>query len=84
METNDSGQTKIIIITSNEDIIQQFSSNTTTHTHIIDLDQNAQATGIDPSMINLAFFAQLPGLVCISLEYNSLRFERLFAIEFDQ
>ena len=70
MATNDSGQTKIIIITSNEDIIQQFSSNTTNYTHIIDLDQNEQATGMDPSMINLAFFAQLSGVVCISFDYN--------------
>jgi len=31
-------ETKVIIITTNEDIIRQFTLNKTTNTHIIDLD----------------------------------------------
>ena len=33
-------QTKMIIITSNEDIIRQFTSNQYKNTHIIDIDTN--------------------------------------------
>lgn len=74
MTSSGDGQTKIIIITSNEDIIQQFSSNSTANTHIIDLDANEPATKTDNGMINLAFFAQLSGLVSISFVCNSSKF----------
>jgi hypothetical protein len=62
------GQTKMIIITSNEDIIRQFSFNKTTNTHIIDLDNNKQMVPIEKdsnNSVNLAFFAGLSELVCI-------------------
>jgi hypothetical protein len=61
-------ETKMIIITSNEDIIRQFSFNKTTNTHIIDLDNNKQMVPIEKdsnNSVNLAFFAGLSELVCI-------------------
>jgi hypothetical protein len=61
-------QTKMIIITSNEDIIRQFSLNKTTNTHIVDLDNNQQVTSIakdNNNIINLALLAELSELVRI-------------------
>lgn len=71
--SNSGGQTKIIVITSDEDIIQQISSNNIP----IDLNSN-------DGTINLAFFAQLSGLVGISIEFNSLRFQWFSVVEFQQ
>jgi len=61
-------QTRMIIITSNEDVIQQLSFNKTKNTHIIDLDNSNQITlnGKDDNDItNLNLLAQLSGIVCI-------------------
>ncbi len=62
------GQTKMIIITSDEDIIRQFSLNKTTNTHIIDLDNNKQVTSTakdNNNIINLDILSQLSELVRI-------------------
>jgi hypothetical protein len=62
------GQTKMIIITSDEDIIRQFSFNKTKNTHIIDLDNNKQETSTETdgnNIINMALLAELSKLVCI-------------------
>jgi hypothetical protein len=61
-------QTKMIIITSDEDIIRQFSINKTKNTQIIDLDNNSQLISTekdnnDVTALNL--LAQLSGMVCI-------------------
>jgi hypothetical protein len=64
------GQTKMIIITSNEDIIRQFSFNKTKNTHIIDLDDQKQITSNqtdDNIIMNLAFLAELSKRVRIFL-----------------
>jgi uncharacterized protein with PIN domain len=58
------GQTKMIIITSDEDVIRRFSLNKTTNTQIIDLDNNTQMISTVKD-INLDFLAQLSELVCI-------------------
>jgi hypothetical protein len=62
------GQTKMIIITSDEDIIRQFSFNKTKNTHIIDLDNDKQQTSTETdgnNIINMALLAELSKLVCI-------------------
>jgi len=61
-------QTKMIIITSNEDIIRQFSLNKTTNTHIIGLDNEKQITSMvkdNNHIINLISLAKLSELVRI-------------------
>jgi hypothetical protein len=63
-----SSQTKMIIITSDEDIIRQFSFNKSKNTQIIDLDNGNQviSTAKDSNNItNLNLLAQLSGIVCI-------------------
>jgi len=62
------GQTKMIIITSNEDLIQQLLTNKTINTKIIDLDHDKQVTAMasdDDNVINLSFLAELSELVRI-------------------
>jgi len=62
------GQTKMIIITSDEDIIRQFSFNKTKNTQIIDLGNNNQVDSIEKdnkNTINLNFLAELSELVSI-------------------
>jgi hypothetical protein len=59
-------QTKIIIITSNEDIIRKLSLNKTTNTQIIELDHDKQVIAMaddDNNIINLPFLADLSELV---------------------
>ncbi len=62
-------QTKMIIITSNDDIIRQLSSNKSINTHIIDLGNTEQTTTISEHnnniIINSAFLAELSELVRI-------------------
>jgi hypothetical protein len=61
-------ETKVIIITTNEDIIRQFTLNKTKNTHIIDLDNDQQTTSItkdNGNSINLDFLAGLSQLVHI-------------------
>jgi len=70
------GQTKMLIITSDEDIIRQFSLNKTKNTHIIDLRNDNQGTSIkkvNKNINDLAFFAGLSQLVCILYLYKSLK-----------
>jgi hypothetical protein len=52
-------ETTMIIITSNEDIIRQFSSQKPINTQIINLNNT------DNNIINLAFLAELSQPVCI-------------------
>jgi hypothetical protein len=56
-------ETTMIIITSNEDIIRQFSSQKPINTQIINLNNTIQT--IDNNIINLAFLAELSQPVCI-------------------
>lgn len=60
-------QTKMIIITTDEDIIRQFSRNKSTHTQIIDLDgdseQISSTNNTTDGIINLPFLAELSELV---------------------
>jgi len=63
-------QTKMIIITADEDIIRQFSLNKNRNTHIIDLDDAKQITSNereDNIIMNLAFLAKLSESVRIFL-----------------
>jgi hypothetical protein len=60
------GTTKMIIITSNEDIIREFSFKKDLNTHIIDLDESKQMNSdpTDENMImNFACLAELSKLV---------------------
>jgi hypothetical protein len=62
------GQTKMIIITSNEDLIRKLSLNKTINTQIIELDHDKQVTAMaedDNNIINLPFPAELSQLVRI-------------------
>jgi len=78
--------TKMIIITSNEDIIRQFSSQKIKDTHIIDLDSDKQTSSIgndNNNIINLAFLAELSKHVGILFRIKFLQtFEYFFFIEF--
>ena len=59
-------QTKMIIITSDEDLIRQISLNKTANTRIVDLDRPDELQSIDEddqNMMNLAFLAELSTLV---------------------
>ena len=61
-------QAKMIIITSNEDLIQQFHLNKPKNTHILDLNNDKQVTTAandDSNIINMALLAELSELVCI-------------------
>jgi hypothetical protein len=63
-------QTKMIIITADEDIIRKFSLNKNKNTHIIDLDDGKQITSNDREdniIMNLAFLAKLSESVRIFL-----------------
>ena len=64
-------QTKMIIITSDEDVIRQVASNQSTNTQIIDLDQiktNSSYQTDDDIFISLALLAKLPQSVCFSFD----------------
>ncbi len=61
-------QTKMIIITSDEDIIRQFSFKKPQNTRIIDLDNNKQHASTETDgneMIDMALLAELSKLVRI-------------------
>jgi hypothetical protein len=65
--------TKMIIITSNEDLIQQISLNTSKDTRIIDLDENNSMNLISKennNLLDLTFLTQLSELVCIDIYKN--------------
>ncbi|CAF1164633.1 unnamed protein product [Adineta ricciae] len=64
------GQTKVIIVTANEDLIRQIAFNTSLKAHVIDLDNKQQppsttttpaptTTTMDPKDINMAILAKL-------------------------
>jgi hypothetical protein len=55
---------KMIIITSNEDIIQQFSSQKIKDTHIIHLDNNKQSTTVEKDE-KLGYLVEISTLVCV-------------------
>jgi len=62
------GQAKVIIITSNKDLIRQISLNKTTDTHIVALINDQQITLIskdNTNINNLDFLSKLPIPVCI-------------------
>lgn len=63
------GATKIIIITSDEDVIRQFAlHNNNENTHILNLDKNKQiipTTEDNNNMINLDFLVHLSAVVRI-------------------
>ncbi len=61
-------QTKIIFITSDEDLVRQISLNKTTNTHIIDLDNDEQMISTklnDNNTIISTFCTDLSKQVCI-------------------
>ncbi len=77
--------TKMIIITSNEDIIRQFSSQKIKDTHIIDLDTDKQMSSIgsdNNNIINLAFLAELSKPVCILFRIKFFSNFRIFVFYF--
>ena len=62
------GHTKMIIITSDEDIIRQFSSKKNKNTKIIDLDDKQKVASIikdNNDRVSSALLAELSELVCI-------------------
>ncbi len=64
-------RTRIIILTSNEDIIRQFSLNRTKNTQIIDLDNDKQIAPIENDQndhINMNLLAEFSQFVRISFE----------------
>ena len=61
-KANTNGQTKMIIITSDEDLIRQLALNKRPDTRIVDLDRPNQHLAANPNekdMIDLAFLAEL-------------------------
>jgi hypothetical protein len=73
IEEKMTGQTKMIIITSDEDIIRKFSLNKTKNTQIIDLDNDKQTTSNETNvnnMIHIALLAELSQPVCILFRFN--------------
>ncbi len=61
-------QAKMIIITSNEDLIEQYSLKNSSNTCIIDLDENNSTNLISKdnnNFLDLTFLAQLSEFVCI-------------------
>lgn len=68
------GSTKMILITSDEDIIRQFTLNNNKKTHIIDLDDNKHLTSIaaenNNDIIDFNFLAHLSELVRIEFELS--------------
>lgn len=65
-----SGQTKMIFITSNEDLVRQISSYESTNTYIIDLDDDKQMSLLinnnnNNNIFNLSSLTELSQLVCI-------------------
>jgi hypothetical protein len=66
-------QPKMIIITSNEDLINQLSLNNSKDTRIIDLDENKSTTSIpkeNNNFLDLTFLAQLSEFVSINYLIN--------------
>jgi hypothetical protein len=62
------GHTKMIVITSDEDVIRKLSLNKSINTQIIELDDDNEMALMaknDHNIINLAFLAELSELVCI-------------------
>jgi hypothetical protein len=75
------GQTKMIVITSNEDLIRQISFNKTKNTHIIDLDDDNQLTSIakdNNNIKNLSFLAGLTQPVCILILIKSMKITNIY------
>lgn len=56
------GQTKMIIITTNEDLINKFQLNANKHTQIFDLDNHQ----MDLSFLNQVLFSHIFSLKCFN------------------
>lgn len=65
-------KTKIIIITSDEDLVQEISARTNTNTHIIDLNATAKP--------NQDLLADLSEIVCIRTQNIFITIENYFRI----
>jgi hypothetical protein len=65
-------KTKIIIITSDEDLVQEISTRTNTNTHIIDLNATAKP--------NLDLLTDLSEIVCIPRKNRFIVIEIYFRI----
>lgn len=66
-------QTKMIIITSDEDLIRQFSSTKSKNTHVIDLEDDRLDQSIDTNnrtLVNMALLAELSKLVCFDSKFS--------------
>lgn len=80
-------ETKMIIITSNEDLIRQFSLKNPTNTLIIDLDNEKQTSSKrknNDEIIDLALLAQLSEPVCSLILTKLIEFitKNNFILEF--
>ena len=65
--------TKMIIITSDEHLIEQFAHQRPKNTHIIDLEDDQLDQSIDTnntSLVNMALLAELSKLVRSSTEFS--------------
>lgn len=65
-------KTKVIIITSDEDLVQEISARTNTNTHIIDLNATAKP---NPDLL-----ADLSEIVCIRRKNSLIMFTTYFRI----
>jgi hypothetical protein len=68
MKKTMAGETKMIIITSNEDFVRRLDVIKTKNTQIIDLDNAKEVTltaNDNNNIINLGFLAELSEPVCI-------------------
>ena len=74
-----SNASRMVVITSNEELIAQFSSDPTLNTRVIDLDDSEQVQELTKErsdLFNLAFFAQLAdqvGFLSRSIDMFNLR-----------
>lgn len=77
-------QTKMIIITSDEDLIRQFSSTKSKNTRIIDLEDDQLDQSIDTNnrtLVNMALLAELSKLVCSIFSFAFVRI--VLSLEFE-
>jgi hypothetical protein len=75
------GQKKIMIVTSDEDLIHQLSSHKTPNRCIIDLDgtnQSVTMSNNNENITDLTFLAQLSQLVNISYFLQSKKLKEFF------
>ena len=80
------GQTKLIIVTANEDLIRQIAFNTSLQAQVIDLDNKQQpssttTTTMNSKDINMAILAKLFQPVCITLLLSVFHIIQLYFVE---